>query len=200
MTGKKIRFKWLGPFLLSLVLVIPMLNHSSLEWLWLTARMDFVGDNALIKVDLWRLISAHFVHLNGYHALLNILGVWVCFAFSPSLFNWYLPFKLLYLSLGISLCILWWSPDLLPYAGLSGVLYGLFVFGLAPSVWLRDGRAALTLAVVSGWMLWQLLIGASAQEEELIGGKIASMAHFYGYCLAIVWLVSYRGIQRLRWQ
>ena len=136
----------------------------------------------------WRLVSAHLVHLNLYHALLNIAGLWLCYAFAPELFSRTLVVKILCLAVGISLCLWFFSPEMLPYAGFSGVLYGLFVLGLLPRAVQKDWRAALALVVISGWMLWQLLVGTSPAEEQLIGGRIASEAHLYGYGLAVFML------------
>jgi len=55
------------------------------------------------------------------------------------------------LALGISLCLWWLSPSALPYLGLSGVLYGLFVLGLAPQALQRDGYALVALVVITAW-------------------------------------------------
>lgn len=151
--------------------------------LWLDASSGWG-----LTQESWRLVSAHLVHLNLYHALLNIAGLWLCYVLTPELFNRALTLKMLYLAVGISICLWFFSPNLLPYAGFSGVLYGMFVLGLIPRVWHKDWRTAAILIILSFWMLLPFMFGNIEAEEKLIGGRIATMAHVYGYGLAIVLL------------
>ena|SRR5690554_5928431 len=136
----------------------------------------------------WRLFSAHFIHLNFYHALLNVSGLWLCFVLCPEIFNRFLLIKIFVLSLGISLCLWWLSPEMMPYAGFSAVLYGLFVLGLLPKAYQQDKEALFALSILMAWMLWQLLAGPFKAEEQLIGGEVASIAHLYGCALALILL------------
>lgn len=100
-------------------------------------------------------------------------------------------------ALGISLYLWRFSPADLPYAGLSGVLYGLFALGLVPRALQRDGYAPAALITVTLWMVWQGFCGPLPAEEAAIGGRIISAAHFYGYGLALLMLLAARGVRRL---
>jgi len=150
---------------------------------WLDADSSFT-----LAKEGWRLFFAHLVHLNFYHALLNISGLWLCFALCPEIFNRFLPFKVFVLALGISLCLWWLSPEMMPYAGFSAVLYGLFVLGLLPKAYKQDKEALFALVCLVAWMLWQLLVAPLDAEEQLIGGEVASVAHLYGCVLALILL------------
>ncbi len=138
------------------------------------------------KGEWWRLITAHFVHLSWPHALLNAAGVAVCCALAPAVFDRRLGWRLAWLAAGTSMCLAVFSPGLLPYVGLSGVLYGLFAQGLLPAALQRDRQAMLALACLAAWLAWQSLAGPLEAEEALIGGRIAHAAHLYGVALAIV--------------
>lgn len=145
--------------------------------------------------ELWRLFSAHLVHLGWAHALLNACGLLLCAWIAPARFG---AARLvgdgLWLGGCVSLLLLACSPQVAHYVGLSGVLYGLFVLGLAPSAFKGDRIALLGLTTVLGWMAWQLVAGPSAAEERQIGGPIIAVAHLYG----VVGAVGLLAVQRLR--
>lgn len=169
---------------LSLVMIGLALWDAALPFLWL----DSTSNGALAR-EGWRLLTAHITHLNLYHVLLNVAGLWLCYGLTPDLFNRYMVLKILLLALGISLFLWLLSPDMLPYAGFSGVLYGLFILGLLPKALKKEKEAILALIVVVSWMLWQLLTNPLEIEENLIGGEIATMAHVYGCILAVFLLI-----------
>jgi len=144
--------------------------------------------DGLAAGDWWRLPTAHFIHLGWAHAGLNVLGVLLCCALAPRLFDRFLWLRLAGLALGLSLLLWRFSPEVSSYAGLSGVLYGLFAMGLLPQARRGDHPAALALAAIAAWMLWQWLVAPAALEEHLIGGRIVGVAHIYGFCLGLALL------------
>jgi rhomboid family GlyGly-CTERM serine protease len=139
---------------------------------------------ALAAGELWRLLSAHAVHLSWTHLATNLAGLLLCAALAPEAFQpRALPrllARLAWLSVAVSLGLLIGSPEVAHYVGLSGVLYGLFLWTLAPAAWRGDTAARLTLAGMLGWTLWQSLAGPLAAEEAAIGGRIVAAAHLYG--------------------
>lgn len=167
--------------LVALLLLLPLGG----EGLQLACRLDTAP---LALGQWWRLLTAHLVHLGWTHAALNAVGVLLCWALAPAVFDRALPLRLGGLALGISLCLWAFTPQVLPYVGLSGVLYGLFVLGLVPQLRRRDPIAALALLLILGWMLWQWAVGTPATEEALIGGRVVSQAHRFGAVLALLWL------------
>lgn len=174
---------WRALLLVTVLLLLQAGPPQSQAWLRLDAA-------ALAQGQWWRLFSAHLVHLGWAHALLNAVGVLLCWALAPRLFDAALPWRLAGLALGTSLCLWAFTPQVLPYVGLSGVLYGLFVLGLVPQLrGARDPIAALALGLVIGWMLWQWAAGAPAAEEALLGGRVVSEAHLFGAGLALLWLL-----------
>lgn len=143
---------------------------------------------AVLSGELWRLVTAHLVHLGWAHALLNAAGLLLCAVLAPGAFVpgrvGRLCLQLAGLGLGVSLMLLALSPQVAHYAGLSGVLYGLFVVGLAPAARRREPPAVAALLLLAAWMLWQWVAGPSADEERVIGGRIITVAHLYGMAAA----------------
>lgn len=153
---------------------------------------------ALLDGELWRLFTAHLVHLGWAHWALNALGLVLCGVLANPLPS---PGRLLAcvagLGLGVSLMLLAFDPSLTHYVGLSGVLYGLFVLTLWPQARRGDGLGRVALATVLAWMTWQWAVGPVASEAALIGGAIVAQAHAYGVAAAAGLLVMER---HLKWE
>jgi rhomboid family GlyGly-CTERM serine protease len=160
------------------------------RWIWLLVillAMDAVlglGDSVgqLLRYDRsaiaaggwWRLLTAHIVHLDVHHLLLNELGLvlmWSLFAEDYDVAEWCAI--VLTGALAIS-CGLWWlSPRVGWYVGASGVLHSVMAAG-----------AAKHLAQGS-WDRWILILGLCAKLAwEQWGGSSAPLivvdAHLYG--------------------
>ena len=161
---------WLGIILLSV----------ALQWLQLVP--DFRFDRHLIEAgQLFRLISANFVHLNTLHLLLNMLGlglVLVFFSGHLKPLQWLI--LLLISSLAVTVGLYSFNPEIHRYVGLSGVLHGLFIVA---------AMVEIKRFPVSGWMLfvvlvaklgWEQLNGAMPGSESMINGHVMVDSHLYG--------------------
>lgn len=155
---------------------------------------------ALAAGDLWRLLSAHAVHLSWSHLATNLAGLLLCAALAPQAFQpRSLPrllARLAWLAVAVSLGLLVGPPEVAHYVGLSGVLYGLFLWTLAPAAWRGDPAARFTLTGMLGWALWQSLAGPIAAEEAAIGGRIVAAAHLYGLAGGAIGLLVEAGARR----
>ncbi|MBN9426283.1 MAG: rhombosortase [Burkholderiales bacterium] len=179
----------------SALALLLLLAQAASDDTHIALRLDTAG---LGQGEYWRLLSAHFVHLSWPHALLNAAGVLVCCALAPDVFDRRAVWRVAGLALGVGLCLWLFSPAALPYVGLSGVLYGLFVLGLAPQALRGSLHGALALLGITAWMLWQWAAGPAPSEERLIGGSIVGVAHLYGYGLAAAALLVMAGTKRWR--
>jgi rhomboid family GlyGly-CTERM serine protease len=80
-----------------------------------------------LLAEFWRLWTAHWVHVGWMHFFLNMLA-FACLPFIfPHARNWHLCVLLLILPPFISLIFYLYLPYIDAYAGLSGVLHGLYV-------------------------------------------------------------------------
>ena len=126
----------------------------------------------------WRVLSAHFVHLDPNHAMLNGMGVvlmWALFARDYSPGRWAAIY--LFSSLCISAGLWLWNPEVSYYVGASGSLHGVMAAGTLAHLRRRD---------LDGWIL-AVFIVIKLGFEQLNGalpfsdsGTTLVDAHLYG--------------------
>ena len=105
----------------------------------------------------WRLLSAHFVHVDLEHAVLNSLGLvlmWALFARDYSPWRW----AAIYCgsALAVSLGLWFANPELQWYVGASGALHGVMAAGTIAHLRRRD---------LDGWILAIFIVGKLAYEQ-----------------------------------
>ncbi len=143
--------------------------------------------------EVWRLATAHCVHLGWAHALLNaaaLAAVALLFADVLSRRDW-LAGSLISAA-AIDAGLYWLEPGLDWYVGLSGVLHGLVLIG---SLRLLAVQPALGLAVAAGVAVklgWEALGGPSPWAEVTVEGPVVVEAHRYGVAGAGLYLVAER--------
>ena len=165
---------WLFLGLAGLCLMAQAGGHSWQEWL----EFQRTG---LEKGQLWRLFSAHLVHLGWAHALMNLVALGLLIA----LFGLQTRPRVLVLLLAVSALAvdagLWFlHPEILWYVGLSGALHGLLA-GLLVLQWTTWNRRYLWLILLLSFKLvWEFVGGPLPVTAEIAGGPVVSQAHFYG--------------------
>jgi len=112
---------------------------------------------ALADGQWWRLLTAHFVHLDLEHAVLNSLGVvlmWALFARDYSPWRW----AAIYSGSAIAVSTgLWFgSPEVQWYVGASGALHGVMTAGTIAHLRRRD---------LDGWILAIFIVAKLAREQ-----------------------------------
>lgn len=162
---------------LALLLALGMLLLP--EWQGDAARHWLAYDRpALAQGQWWRVVSAHLVHLDVEHVLLNGLGLvlmWALFArdFRP----WHWVLILLGSALAVSAGLWFLNPELVWYVGASGVLHGVMTAGTLAH--LRRGD-------LDGWIL-AVFVVVKLGYEQFVGslpfaGSADTVvdAHLYG--------------------
>lgn len=146
----------------------------------------------------WLLLTGHLVHLNWSHFALNMAGLAIVAMFFSAYLSWLAWYGLLLWSmLFTGLCLYWFSPDLIRYVGLSGVLHGLFIVG----AWhefrrYRLSGAVLLLGLVAK-LTWEQLMGAMPGSESITGAHVAVAAHLYGAISGALFLLGIQAWKRL---
>ena len=160
------------------------------RWIWLLAILlvldavlglgDSVGQllrydrSAIAAGGWWRLLTAHIVHLDVHHLVLNELGLvlmWSLFAHDYDAVEWCAI--VLAGALAISSGLWWLSPRVSWYVGASGVLHSVMAAGAAKHL------------VERSWDRWILIVGLCAklaweQWHESSAVLIVVDAHLYG--------------------
>jgi rhomboid family GlyGly-CTERM serine protease len=155
-----------------LLLALPELGGETLRALLSYDR------HGIVNGEGWRLLSAHFVHLDAEHALLNGLGVvlmWALFARDYSPLRWLAIY--LFASLTISAGLWWLNPEVRWYVGASGALHGVMAAGTLAHLRRRD---------LDGWILAIFIIAKLSYEQFAGSMPFAGAsntivdAHLYG--------------------
>ena len=134
--------------------------------------------SALAEGEWWRVLSAHFVHLDAQHALLNGLGLvlmWALFARDYSPARW----ATIYCAacLAVSAGLWWFNAEVAWYVGASGALHGVMVAGTLAHLRRRD---------LDGWILAAFVVGKLTYEQVAGSMPFAGSsntivdAHLYG--------------------
>jgi rhomboid family GlyGly-CTERM serine protease len=133
---------------------------------------------AIAQGQLWRLLSAHLVHLNLRHALVNIAGLallWALFArdFSPR--QWLLILACALIAIDAGLWLL--DSTVQWYVGSSGVLHGILAAGTVAHLRRREPDGWVLAALLAAKLLYEQRVGPlpfSGSRDVVVD------AHLYG--------------------
>ena len=143
--------------------------------------------------ELWRLFSAHFIHLGWRHYLMNgtalLLIYWL---YADRLSPLFVVLVCLASSLAVGLGLLVLSPHVTWYVGLSGVLHGLFAFGALCDLPRRRWIGIVVLSLLILKLAWEQRYGPIPGSESTAGGPVIVSAHLYG---AVGGLLTFVGLR-----
>ncbi|WP_341503771.1 rhombosortase [Gallaecimonas sp. GXIMD4217] len=177
-----------GPLSIAMVAILAAILPESGQSLLVYER------SSLESLELWRLLTGHLLHTNGWHLLLNLGGLGLIAWLHGSYYNplgWWL--RLGYLALVISVGLYLWLPDLSWYVGLSGALHGLLLMGAAEDIKRGEQTGWWLLGGVIAKVFWEQLAGGSAQVTALIDARVVTEAHLLGVLAALPWVATRRG-------
>lgn len=171
------------------VLVALGLAHARVNP-WLGYERD-----AVLHGQAWRLLTAHLVHLNVWHLLLNLSGLLLILYFFRDLLDrrrFWLCLAVSSLAIGLAFVLVDTRLDW--YVGFSGVLQGLLVFCLLLGWRANPVLHSLVLAMLAGRLAWEQSPGYdTGYLQAWIHGQVYVNAHLYGALsgaglAAVVWL------------
>ena len=128
--------------------------------------------------EWWRLLSAHWVHLDARHLLVNCVGLcllWILYARELRPAHWLLVAGCVTAAIDAGL---WWLDPLVQwYLGLSGLLHGAWAAGALRQA-LRPGRLGWVMVVLLALkLLLEQRSGASLVVADM---PVVTSAHLYG--------------------
>lgn len=133
---------------------------------------------ALAAGEWWRLLSAHVVHLDLEHAVLNALGMvlmWALFARDYSPLRWLAIYVVSGLTISAGLWFL--NPEVEWYVGASGALHGVMTAGTLAHLRRRDLDSWILAAFIVLKLGYEQFAGAMPFAE---GATTIKDAHLYG--------------------
>lgn len=175
--------RWPLSFLLIIVLLAVFDSH-----IHTLLRFDF---HAIQQGEIWRLFTAHIIHLNPTHAALNGAG-FLLLAWMLPKGHWaiWLGFYVV-CALFISIMV-YWEGQVFWYVGASGVLHGLMMLAAFFSQWLESWRRLAMLVLILGKVIWEQTPWYSDEQVySMIGGHVVVDAHFWGAMAAVFVIIIY---------
>ncbi len=166
-----------GELLIALVLIVVLLGLAALGE---APRLALRWSRAAIgEGEWWRILTAHLVHLDFTHALLNVAGlllVWMLFASVFSAMYWVLT--LFAGALAIHLGLWFVNLPLQWYVGASGLLHTAMAAGIVRQMRARDPLAWGLGVLGAGKLLYEHFGGAMPFMSA--GAPVITDAHLYG--------------------
>lgn len=173
-------------FLLILIFNLFLAEPLSGQWLGYNRELIAAG-------ELWRLLTAHFVHLSGPHLLGNAMGVALLgYVAGASLNNGLGLGLLIWCCAVVGLGLYVFAGYLQSYVGLSGVLHGLLLVAPFVSNAYSKSVAFLFLLLIVGKVVWeQSGFYDDMAMVEVIGGRVETNAHALGVVAGGLFLLVY---------
>lgn len=157
-------------------------------------KESFFYLHPVLFAEPWRLWTGHWVHVGWIHYFLNMLA-FMCLPFIfPRASVWHFTALLLVLPPLISLSFYYFLPDIEAYAGLSGVLHGIYTAVACVHLMYKRERnfAALVLFLILSKLIWENTVG-SMGTAQLIGSPVLVEAHLLG----VIWGIGAAGLYLL---
>ncbi|MFD2166944.1 rhombosortase [Thalassotalea euphylliae] len=134
----------------------------------------------ILNGELWRIVTGHLFHTNGYHLLLNLAGLTLLTAIHKQFYT-IKSYVLLFLGCAviISIIMLYFS-SLERYVGLSGILHGIFAWGALKDIQHKENTGYLLFLGLWVKIVMEQINGASNDVSSLIEATVAIDAHLYG--------------------
>ncbi len=163
-----------GAVLLAALLLIAALALAGAP---LTAALRYER-TALANGEWWRVLTAHLVHLDAAHAVVNGAGlvlVWGIVLHELAALRWALIVLAAAVSITAGLWLLY--PQVTWYVGASGVLHGMLAAGVLVGVARGDRVSLVALVLLVAKLGYEALAGPLAFTE---GKPVVTAAHWLG--------------------
>jgi rhomboid family GlyGly-CTERM serine protease len=154
------------------LLLAPLAGGEPLEMLWRYER------SAVAAGQWWRLLTAHVVHMDAEHALLNCVGLallWALFARSYRLTQWLWAVAITVIAIDLGFWFI--SSGLQWYVGASAVLHGVFACGCIALIRQRDPVGLIAGAIFVAKLAWEQWQGPLPFETR---HPVVTVSHAYG--------------------
>ena len=179
------RCGWCVPIIILLIMLATAVWHH-------TSDQYLAYDRAaLAQFQLWRVWTAHIVHLGWIHTLLNAVGVVIAlFLYQPMLTAGQWALRWLVLGACVSAGLWFFHPQWTHYVGASGVLHGLFAEALLlraiarvpgnKRLMIKDALAGIVCLVLLIKIIYEACSGITVGQTLDVGGAVVTQSHAWG--------------------
>ena len=166
---------------------LPLATIFSLLFL-LCFALQFFDTSALMQLSLskinngeiWRLLTAHFIHINWQHFLMNMLGAGLCLAvFRDDVPPLHWVYSAVLLSLFSSIGLYFIYDDGQTYVGFSDVLHGWIAIGVF-SMLPKETKLAAAMLTFCLFKVFYENFFDSPSSDMLEGSRVATESHLLG--------------------
>ncbi|MCB1656936.1 MAG: rhombosortase [Pseudomonadales bacterium] len=155
----------------------------------------------IAKGQWWRLVSAHFIHANSVHLLLNMSALALILALFDRVFGTFEWLVLIMMSAIIqSLAMYFYMPQVVYYVGFSGVIHSLYVAGTVKLITNASERvmAFILLCLVTLKLLTESLEQGISVTEKMIGSHVLTEAHLMGAVIGLAFSVGVIVLEKIQ--
>lgn len=146
--------------------------------------------------EIWRIVTGQVLHTNLNHAILNSLGLLLVWALHGEYYGakHYITIVVISLVLvGVPLAIFYNTTH---YAGLSGIIHTLIVYGAIIDIKHKVKTGWLILIGIVLKVGYENIVGASKETAELINANVAVEAHLFGAIAGLLMGACYLVIKK----
>ena len=152
----------------------------------------------IVEFQWWRFLTGHWVHANWIHYGMNMTGFSLCVALtgvSWSLWCW--VWRIVVLSLAISLAFYLGHSAIGWYVGFSGVLFGLYILAAYSTLQQQAFMSSLLLGFIVLKIGLEQWSSVNITSADLIGVPVMVDAHLYGVLAAVVLILIQQSYNKL---
>jgi Uncharacterized membrane protein (homolog of Drosophila rhomboid) len=140
--------------------------------------------SSILEGQWWRVITGNITHTNSTHLVMNLIGLAVFYALHGRHYSERLIVPIAWMMAAIG-CVIFLSPFEW-YAGLSGVLHGLFAWGGVRDIQNKTPLGRLLLVGLAIKLVFESCNSSVGFTEELINANVAYQAHLTGALVGLV--------------
>lgn len=182
------RFIFIPVFLAIIMIGLHLLEPISTQWFGLFPERVLQG-------ELWRVLTGQLLHTNTNHLLLNLSGLLLVWALHGEHYRPTHLMAITVLSLIMIGILLLFYAQYHHYAGFSGVLHALLIYGAILDVVKQDKTGWLLLGGIAFKVAYENIFGASSDTEAMIGAAVATEAHLIGVIVGCFLAIPYFYLQ-----
>ncbi|GHB74992.1 hypothetical protein GCM10008107_25710 [Psychrosphaera saromensis] len=169
---------------IAILFLLEVTKPVSMQW------FGFIpGD--ILNGEVWRLMTGQMLHTNFNHVLLNVSGVALVWALHGEYYNtkhYVVAICISLILVGIGILLFGGNTN---YAGVSGILHTLIVYGAIIDIKKHEKTGWLLLIGITAKVLYELIVGPAQSTKDLIQADVAVEAHLIGCIVGILMGLGY---------